>query len=245
MANSTPRQMAVADVNSLDDLLDEIQHMSRRDEEQRSPLDPPVEGSDVFLNVYNMMGLNHYLSYIGLGAFHTGVQVHGVEYAYGGHQYSYTGVYSMAPKDEDSVSTHGGVKFKESIHIGFTTMSERQVNELISTLGRQYNGNVYHVFQRNCNHFSNELCTRLCGGSIPPWVNRLAYVTSWMPGVINCLPPSWVTPGNPPAQNKGASSSSSSRTGFLCSTHSLSSTRPAEQPPKTPKDDGGNDEGSN
>ena len=47
--------MAVADVNSLDDLLDEIQHMSRRDEEQRSPLDPPVEGSDVFLNVYNMV----------------------------------------------------------------------------------------------------------------------------------------------------------------------------------------------
>ena len=37
------------------------------------------------------------------------------EYAYGGHPYSYTGVYSMQPKMEDGISTQGGVQFKESV----------------------------------------------------------------------------------------------------------------------------------
>ena len=48
-------EMTEADMSSLDDLLEEIQHLSRRDEQQRSPFFSPVEGSDVILNVYNMV----------------------------------------------------------------------------------------------------------------------------------------------------------------------------------------------
>lgn len=70
------------------------------------------------------------------------------EYAYGGHPYSYTGVYSMAPKQEMNISTHGGVKFRESIRIGYTSLSPAAVDELIQTLGREYNGNVYHMFEK-------------------------------------------------------------------------------------------------
>lgn len=41
------------DANSLDDLLDEIQHLSGRNDEQRAEIEP--RGSDVFLNVYDMV----------------------------------------------------------------------------------------------------------------------------------------------------------------------------------------------
>jgi len=38
---------------------------------------------------------------------------------------------------------------------------------------------------------------KLSGKNIPPWVNRLAYIGSWMPFVVACLPPSWVSPIEP------------------------------------------------
>ncbi len=70
------------------------------------------------------------------------------EYAYGGHPYSYTGVYSMQPKQEDSISTDGSVQFKESIKIGYTTMQGSEVAELVQSLGLQHNGNIYNVFYK-------------------------------------------------------------------------------------------------
>lgn len=71
-----------------------------------------------------------------------------VEYAFGGHPYSYTGVYNMEPKQEENVSTQGGVQFKESLSIGYTSLSEKQVEELVNSLGKEYNGNVYNVFHK-------------------------------------------------------------------------------------------------
>ena len=70
------------------------------------------------------------------------------EYAYGGHPYSYTGVYSMLPKEVDGISTQGGVHFKETIKIGYTTMQKSEVAELVQSLGLQYNGNIYNVFHK-------------------------------------------------------------------------------------------------
>ena len=73
---------------------------------------------------------------------------HPSEYAYGGHPYSYTGVYSMQPKQVDGISTDGGVRFKESVRIGYTTVPESEVAQLIQSLGVHYNGNTYNVFHK-------------------------------------------------------------------------------------------------
>lgn len=43
---------------------------------------------------------------VGLGCFHTGVQIDTLEFAYKGHPYPWTGVYEMPPKDceEDDIT---------------------------------------------------------------------------------------------------------------------------------------------
>ena len=69
------------------------------------------------------------------------------EYAYGGHSYSYTGVYDTDPKQAAEVAGQG-IKYKETMLIGTTVMSHAEVQELIHRLGKQYNGNAYHILNK-------------------------------------------------------------------------------------------------
>lgn len=147
-------------------------------------------GYEVKLNVYDMMWINKYTSSFGVGAFHTGVEVHGKEYAYGAHPYTFTGVFSMTP-GRDSELVNQAIKFRESISMGFTSLTEEGVRLVISDLERKYIGQSYDMLHRNCNHFSDELCQRLNGSHIPRWINRLAYISTWMPpALVQCVP-SW------------------------------------------------------
>ena len=67
--------------------------------------------------------------------------------AYGGHPYSYTGVYDTDPKQAAEVAGEG-VRFKETLLVGTTMMSLVEVREVIQGLGKQYNGNAYHILNR-------------------------------------------------------------------------------------------------
>ncbi|MCD7455799.1 hypothetical protein HAX54_029653 [Datura stramonium] len=49
----------------------------------------------------------------------------------------------------------------------------------------KYHGDSYHLIAKNCNHFADEVCSRLTGKPIPGWVNRLARVGSF----CNCILP--------------------------------------------------------
>lgn len=53
----------------------------------------------------------------------------------------------MSPCQEDEIWGEG-VQFRESLKIGHTHLSEREVEELVHTLGKEYNGNTYHVLNR-------------------------------------------------------------------------------------------------
>ncbi|GMH14305.1 hypothetical protein Nepgr_016146 [Nepenthes gracilis] len=124
----------------------------------------------VYLNIYDITPINVYAYWIGLGAYHSGVQVHGVEYAFGGHEYPTTGIVEGPPKQCD------GFRFRKAILIGWTELSAEEVTGLMAALAEDYKGNAYNLITKNCNHFCNDACIRLSGNPIPSWVNRLARI---------------------------------------------------------------------
>ena len=65
------------------------------------------------------------------------------------------------------------VLFRESVLVGETSMSPQRVQQAVQEMGEQYKGNAYHLLQRNCNHFSDDLCQKLTGKEAPLWVSRL------------------------------------------------------------------------
>lgn len=147
---------------------------------RRSSTSDCVSGSvPVYLNVYDLTPYNGYAYWLGLGVYHSGVQVHGVEYAFGAHEYPSTGIFEGEPKQCE------GFTFRKTILIGKTDMSPAEVRAVMEDLAQDYRGNAYNLITKNCNHFCNDACIKLTGNPIPNWVNRLARIGF----LCNCVLP--------------------------------------------------------
>ncbi|KAH7709814.1 hypothetical protein AAVH_22913 [Aphelenchoides avenae] len=146
----------------------------------------------VRLNVYDMYWLNDYASNIGIGVYHSGVEVYGVEYAYGGHPFPFSGVFENSPQDAEELGEN--FKFKESIDLGETDFSAAEIRRMIQLLGQEYRGDKYHLINKNCNHFSASFAKTLTGVEIPGWVNRLASISNSIPFLERWIPQEWLTP---------------------------------------------------
>jgi hypothetical protein len=121
----------------------------------------------ILLNVYNLHSSNVILSNIGIGAFHTGVEIKGKEYSF-----SQCGVVVTAPKLQDFG------EFKEQIIMGeyIGTLLSIQEIMLSWTENGIFSRGVYDMANRNCNHFSDQLCFTLVNRHIPDWINRLSSI---------------------------------------------------------------------
>ncbi|MCD7453526.1 hypothetical protein HAX54_021261 [Datura stramonium] len=133
----------------------------------------------LYLNVYDLTPANNYLYWAGLGVFHSGIEVHGLEYGYGAHDYPTSGVFEVEPR------SCPGFVFRQSVLLGSTDMSRSEVRSFMEHISEKYHGDSYHLIAKNCNHFADEVCSRLTGKPIPGWVNRLARVGSF----CNCILP--------------------------------------------------------
>lgn len=101
----------------------------------------------VYLNVYDLTPMNGYLYWAGLGIFHSGVEVHGVEYAFGAHDYPTSGVFEVEPRQCP------GFKFRKSIFIGTTCLDAKEVREFMERLAANYNGDTYHLIIKKLQPF--------------------------------------------------------------------------------------------
>lgn len=121
--------------------------------------EPQTGRAEVKLNVYDMVSManfNQYSSPVGFGVFHSGVEIYGCEYAYGGHNNSHSGVFEIAPRDV-VVLGEEGFKFKETIVIGYTDFDQDDVKQIVEQLGVKFRGDKYHLLHQNCNHFTDAL----------------------------------------------------------------------------------------
>ncbi|KAG6393174.1 hypothetical protein SASPL_147409 [Salvia splendens] len=163
----------------------------------------------LYLNVYDLTPINNYLYWVGCGVFHSGIEVslaastrqdnvsiwcyedeivgyrseqrhaHGLEYGFGAHEYPTSGVFEVEPRGCP------GFLFRRAIHVGSTDMSRSEFRSFMEHLSNDYHGDTYNLISKNCNHFTDEVCQRITGKSIPGWVNRLARMGSF----CNCLLP--------------------------------------------------------
>ena len=135
----------------------------------------------MYINVYDILALkvNNYLACGGLGIFHTGVEVNGLEYAYGGNALmESTGVYEMEPMK------HSVFRFRQQIVAGKVEDMDR-VYRVLGRLMKRYRANAYDMLLLNCNHFCDDLLRGLLGRGLPGHLNRAANFG----GFIACIVP--------------------------------------------------------
>jgi hypothetical protein len=96
--------------------------------------------------------------------------VHGSEYSFGAHDYPTSGVFEVEPKNCP------GFLYRSTIFIGRTSLQPLEFRDFIQRMASEYHGDTYHLISKNCNHFTDDLSTRLTGKPIPGWVNRLAKI---------------------------------------------------------------------
>ncbi|KAM0937707.1 putative PPPDE peptidase domain-containing protein [Dioscorea sansibarensis] len=138
--------------------------------------------SPVYLNVYDLTPMNGYIYWAGVGIYHSGVEADGyMEWnTHLARMDSTSGVFEVEPRQCP------GFRYRMSIFMGTTCLDPIQVRGFMELLSMNYNGDMYHLIAKNCNHFCKDACYKLTGNSIPKWVNRLAGIGAF----CSCLLPS-------------------------------------------------------
>ena len=89
------------------------------------------------------------------GIWHTGICVYEKEYYYGG------GIsYDRVGKTPFGVPT-------KSLSLGFTEIHQELFMEFLRENQQEWSMETYHVFEHNCNHFTNACADFLLGEGIP------------------------------------------------------------------------------
>ena len=92
-------------------------------------------------------------------AYHSGVEVFGGEYVFGGGNTSFSGVTVQRPKVPPPGS---GWTFYQTVEIAPCRFSRDDAMRGIQDLRAEFPASGYDLMARNCNHFAEALCQKLC-----------------------------------------------------------------------------------
>ena len=106
----------------------------------------------VKLNVYNLAGGNMSDAIIsavaGGGLYHTGLEIDGVEYAFGGGNGKGSGVWAQQP--HKLPSCFGGATFKEAVHMGVSEpLTRKDLHGIMHQMAREWRMSQYNMLTRN------------------------------------------------------------------------------------------------
>ena len=79
----------------------------------------------VYLNIYNVTNINGCLEWFGFGLYHTSVGMYDLEFSYGGHENSNSGIVVV------DKGNSAGLVLKESIPVGITYYSADEIDEIV------------------------------------------------------------------------------------------------------------------
>jgi thioredoxin len=119
------------------------------------------KNNQVHLYVYDITnGMAKNLGHMLIGKFvegvwHTSVVVFGKEFYFAG------GIVYDPPK-----TTPHGLPVKE-IYLGDTELCPDDFMDYLKSISNEFTQNTYNIFDKNCNHFSNNVCEFLLGKGIP------------------------------------------------------------------------------
>lgn len=94
---------------------------------------PNQDNDEVYVNVYGLTAINQVIRYTGIGVYHSGVEVYGIEWAYGGFPDSVCSIFQMSkPRDLESLSNiNGRFQFVQTVDIGKTHYTPSEVKTIV------------------------------------------------------------------------------------------------------------------
>lgn len=133
----------------------------------------------VWLRVYHVTSVNRYLlEWLGFGFYHTSIELYNHMFAYGGHDYDFSGIVCVETNNEDGhgeEAASGGLELKERIPIGVTYYSMDEIDDIVVYFGNFWHGQDYDPFGRNCNNFAETFLKHVCDKEeyyYPSYINR-------------------------------------------------------------------------
>jgi hypothetical protein len=111
-------------------------------------------------------------------------------------------------------SAPSGVKLRESYSMGIYKGTSTAIDKIIDDMKIDFQGNDYHVINKNCNAFADEFLKRLVSNGIPGYVNRMAYIGSY----FSCFMPDSLN--QDPTQGNNSNNNSNNSNGLYSNSQS-------------------------
>ena len=139
--------------------------------------DPSQHDGPVSTTDRALCTLSGILPVIGMGAYHTSLEVMDLKYTFAGG----AGV-MVGRSNGPDVGVPNGANYKQAINIGQSARTKEELQEIVKRLSLLFfTPASYHLVHRNCNHFTEVLAMALILQepkarlpSFPKWLNRLA-----------------------------------------------------------------------